>query len=123
MWVRQLLRKVWRIDPGCLGLELARPESLVTTDKRALVVINDASCLIDLRKGALLDVLVHLPYQLVIPLPVRLSEVLDFSAQDWAILDHRGNGHLRLAVRPSNDNRALRRFVALLKKRLQKPAQ
>jgi hypothetical protein len=98
VWVRQLLRKVWRIDPGFLGLEAvvgdrtrhARPESLVTTDKRALVLINDASCLIDLRKGALLDVLVHLPYQLVIPLPVRLSEVLDFSAQDWAILDHRG---------------------------------
>lgn len=62
----------------------------MTTDKRPLVVVNDASCLIDLRKGALLDVLVRLPYQLVIPLPVRRSEVLDFSAQDWAILDRRG---------------------------------
>lgn len=62
----------------------------MTTNKRPLVVVNDASCLIDLRKGALLDVLVRLPYQLVTPLPVRLSEVLDFSAQDWAILDHRG---------------------------------
>ena len=35
------------------------------------VVVNDASCLIDLRKGGLLPVLCNLPYRFVVPLPVR----------------------------------------------------
>ena len=43
------------------------------------VVVNDASCLIDLRKGGLLAVLSNLPYRFVVPLPVRESEILDFS--------------------------------------------
>ena len=43
------------------------------------VVVNDASCLIDLGKGGLLAVLCNLPYRFVVPLPVRESEVLDFS--------------------------------------------
>jgi hypothetical protein len=30
VWVRQLLRKVWRIDPGFLGLELANGARRVT---------------------------------------------------------------------------------------------
>lgn len=51
------------------------------------VVVNDASCLIDLRKARLLHLLVRLPYRLVIPLPVRESELLDFTPQEWAILD------------------------------------
>ncbi len=41
------------------------------------VIVVDASCLIDLRKGRLLTALCSLPYQLVVPLPVRKSEVLD----------------------------------------------
>lgn len=55
-----------------------------------VVVVNDASCLIDLRKGRLLHLLVRLPYRLVIPLPVRVSEILDFTPQEWAILDGGG---------------------------------
>ena len=54
------------------------------------VVVNDASCLIDLRKGGLLPVLRELPYALVVPLPVRKSEILDFSNRDWRILHDAG---------------------------------
>ena len=54
------------------------------------VIVNDASCLIDLRKGGLLDVLCRLPYRLVIPLPVRASEILHFSRQEWQYLDSHG---------------------------------
>lgn len=54
------------------------------------VVVNDASCLIDLRKGGLLGALCDLPYQLVVPLSVRVSEVLDFSDEQWRHLDERG---------------------------------
>lgn len=55
-----------------------------------IVVVNDASCLIDLRKARLLHLLVRLPYRLVVPLPVRASELLDFTSQEWAILDGGG---------------------------------
>ena len=51
------------------------------------VIVNDASCLIDLRKGDLLAVLCDLPYRVVVPLPIRESEVLDFSEQQWRQLD------------------------------------
>ena len=54
------------------------------------VIVNDASCLIDLRKGGLLGVLCNLPYRLIVPLPVRASEVLDFSDQQWRQLDDHG---------------------------------
>ena len=54
------------------------------------VIVNDASCLIDLRKGGLLGVLGNLPYRLIVPLPVRVSEVLDFSDQQWQQLDDDG---------------------------------
>ena len=54
------------------------------------VIVNDASCLIDLRKGELLEVLHRLPYQLVIPFPVRASEVLRFSDEQWQHLDDHG---------------------------------
>ena len=54
------------------------------------VIVNDASCLIDLRKGRLLEALCNLPYRLVIPLSVRASEVLDFSVQQWQRLDDHG---------------------------------
>lgn len=53
-------------------------------------IVNDASCLIDLRKGGLLGVLGNLPYRLIVPLPVRVSEVLDFSDQQWQKLDDDG---------------------------------
>ena len=54
------------------------------------VVVNDASCLIDLGKGGLLSVLCSLPYRFVVPLPIRTSEVLNFSDQDWHALDSAG---------------------------------
>lgn len=52
-----------------------------------IVVVNDASCLIDLRKARLLHLLVQLPCRLVIPLPVRESELIRFTPQEWALLD------------------------------------
>ncbi|MDE0283950.1 MAG: type II toxin-antitoxin system VapC family toxin [Gammaproteobacteria bacterium] len=54
------------------------------------VVVNDASCLIDLRKGQLLHVLSRLPYRFIVPLPIRESELLDFTPQEWATLDSLG---------------------------------
>ena len=54
------------------------------------VIVNDASCLIDLRKGGLLEALCRLPYRLMIPLPVRVSEVLHFADQEWQHLDSHG---------------------------------
>ena len=46
------------------------------------VVVNDPSCLIDLRKGRLVPAMLTLPYRFVVPLPVRQSEALDFGDQD-----------------------------------------
>ena len=54
------------------------------------VIVNDASCLIDLRKGGLLGVLGNLACRLIVPLPVRASEVLDFSDEQWRQLDDHG---------------------------------
>lgn len=54
------------------------------------IVVNDASCLIDLRKGRLLHVLCHLPHRFIVPLPIRESELLDFTPQEWALLDGGG---------------------------------
>ncbi len=54
------------------------------------VIVNDASCLIDLRKGGLLGVVCDLPYQFVVPFPVRVYEVLDFSEAEWQALDEAG---------------------------------
>ena len=54
------------------------------------VIVNDASCLIDLRKGGLLGVVCDLPYRFVVPFPVRASEVLDFSEAEWQALDEAG---------------------------------
>ncbi len=69
------------------------------------VVVNDASCLIDLRKGGLLAVLCDLPYRLVVPLPVRRSEVLDFSGDQWRQLDD--DGLLTHDLTPEEVGRAL----------------
>jgi predicted nucleic acid-binding protein len=54
------------------------------------VIVNDASCLIDLRKGQLLHVLLRLPYQFIVPLPIREEELLDFTAQEWRMLEDGG---------------------------------
>lgn len=58
--------------------------------KQAPVVVNDASCLIDLRKAGGLHLLVRLPYRLIIPFPVRASELLDFTPEEWAVLEAGG---------------------------------
>ena len=54
------------------------------------VVVNDASCLIDLRKGRLLPMLCRLPYRFVVPLPIRESELLNLTAREWESLDQGG---------------------------------
>lgn len=51
------------------------------------VIVNDASALIDLKKGSLLHVLGGLPFRWVIPVPIREAEVLSFSSQDWETLE------------------------------------
>lgn len=54
------------------------------------IVVNDASCLIDLRRGQLLHVLLRLPYRFIVPLPIRMEELLDFTPQEWRILEDGG---------------------------------
>ena len=54
------------------------------------VVVNDASCLIDLGKGGLLPFLCSLPYRFIVPLPIRTSETLSLTDQDWHGLDSAG---------------------------------
>ena len=54
------------------------------------VIINDASCLIDLRKGRLLHVMLKLPYRFVVPFPIRQSELLEFTPQEWQLLTDGG---------------------------------
>jgi hypothetical protein len=54
------------------------------------VIVNDASCLIDVRKASLLHVMLALPHRFVVPYPVRASELLDFTPQEWRMLDDGG---------------------------------
>ncbi len=54
------------------------------------VIVDDASCLIDLKKGQLLHVLLRLPYRFIVPLPVRKEELLDFTAQEWRMREDSG---------------------------------
>lgn len=44
------------------------------------IVVSDASCLIDLRKGSLLEVFLRLPYEWLIPDTLFAEELLKFSA-------------------------------------------
>ena len=54
------------------------------------VIVNDASCLIDLHKVRLLPVMLRLPYRFVVPLPIRCSEAMDLTDRDWRRLDDLG---------------------------------
>ena len=54
------------------------------------VIVNDASCLIDLHKGRLLHAMMTLPFDFVVPAPIRESELLDFTPQEWQMLDDSG---------------------------------
>ncbi len=47
------------------------------------VIVNDASCLIDLHKVRLLPVMLRLPHRFVVPLPIRRTEALDLADRDW----------------------------------------
>ena len=51
------------------------------------VIVNDASCLIDLHKVRLLPAMLRLPHRFVVPLPIRRAEALDLTDQDWRRLD------------------------------------
>ncbi|MBC6442643.1 MAG: PIN domain-containing protein [Rhodobacteraceae bacterium] len=53
-------------------------------------VVCDASCLIDLKKGQVLDALQRLPHRFIVPLPIREGELPGFTAQDWRMLDDAG---------------------------------
>lgn len=54
------------------------------------VVVNDASCLIDLHKARLLAAMLTLPHRFVVPLPIRHAEALDLTERDWRRLEHGG---------------------------------
>jgi len=50
------------------------------------ILISDTSCLIDLRKGLLLEAFVRLPYDLVIPDVLFEEELINFSAAEKDLL-------------------------------------
>jgi predicted nucleic acid-binding protein len=54
------------------------------------IIINDTSCLIDLRKAGLLSTALLLPYSFVVALPLVASELLGFDQGDWEDLQARG---------------------------------
>jgi predicted nucleic acid-binding protein len=57
---------------------------------KRVVVVHDASCLIDLQKAGLLAELGRLPHRLLIPLPIREEELASFSADDFQQIDTAG---------------------------------
>jgi hypothetical protein len=54
------------------------------------VIVNDSSCLIDLRKGGLLTTALLLPFRFVVALPLITVELLGFKDTDWNELRVRG---------------------------------
>jgi predicted nucleic acid-binding protein len=54
------------------------------------VIVNDSSCLIDLRKGGLLTATLLLPFRFTVALPLVEAELNDFSSADWRDLRSRG---------------------------------
>jgi PIN domain len=54
------------------------------------IVINDSSCLIDLRKAGLLLHMLQLPYQFVVALPLAQPEMLDINMREWSRLKSAG---------------------------------
>jgi predicted nucleic acid-binding protein len=69
------------------------------------VVVNDSSCLIDLRKGGLLTTALLLPFRFVVALPLVTAELNDFTEADWA--DLRARGLQVIDLTPSQVERAL----------------
>lgn len=54
------------------------------------IIVNDSSCLIDLRKCGLLTTALLLPFRFVVALPLLTAELHDFNAADWDDLKARG---------------------------------
>jgi rRNA-processing protein FCF1 len=69
------------------------------------VIVNDSSCLIDLRKGGLLTTALLLPFHFVVALPLVTAELNDFQEADWNDLCARGLAVIDL--NPAQVQRAL----------------
>lgn len=54
------------------------------------IIVNDSSCLIDLRKCGLLTTALLLPFRFVVALPLITAELHNFSEADWDDLKARG---------------------------------
>lgn len=54
------------------------------------IIVNDSSCLIDLRKAGLLIAALRLPYRFLVPLPLVELELLGFTRAEWEILQAEG---------------------------------
>lgn len=54
------------------------------------IIVNDSSCLIDLRKGDLLTTALLLPFRFIVALPLVTAELNDFTEADWDDLRARG---------------------------------
>lgn len=47
------------------------------------VIVNDSSCLIDMRKAGLLATALVLPFRFVVALPLIVAELHGFDGTDW----------------------------------------
>lgn len=56
----------------------------------SVVLVNDASCLIDLHKADLIGAMLSLPYRFIVPLPIRLDELLTVDTGSWAEFERQG---------------------------------
>jgi hypothetical protein len=54
------------------------------------IIVNDSSCLIDLRKGGLLTKALRLPFRFVVALPLITAELHGFNDADWSDLQALG---------------------------------
>lgn len=54
------------------------------------IIVSDSSCLIDLRKAFLLDALIHLPYEIVIPDALFSDELVEFTEIERTSLINNG---------------------------------
>jgi hypothetical protein len=54
------------------------------------IIVNDSSCLIDLRKCGLLTTALLLPFRFIVALPLTTAELHDFGEADWDDLKARG---------------------------------
>jgi predicted nucleic acid-binding protein len=61
------------------------------------IIVNDSSCLIDLRKGGLLTIALQLPFRFIVALPLVETELNDFSEDEWRDLYARGLAVVDLA--------------------------